>query len=1067
MLIRLHEPTSIAALDRLPPEHCVRLQRAVARSVERAADALRADGLTVAVARWAATSAGPAAGAARGRPREPYSELADEGDGRYLVPSFGDEGKPIAVEFEQDVLVPGKRDDAVLMTPGGDQVVRADWPKTLVVAARGIRYWFAGGSPHVLTPNVARAVRWGQVLFGGLGFAVFHRGGNGIGAFVTAPLTDPLRVGDLSGFSDRNLEIEGSRFQPVKDFARVVSPAAMSTVAVVTADHVTLLNILSGRSWHPVRFQQAMAAVSARERYVDPRDTELVANALLGPRRGGDADEALMVIVNFDRTMFAAIPWEQRADILEQLIDAWTGKREEIAILELIHATRSSSELEAIFATLRKRGIYEQLFDDLDGAVFSLLETLGEYRAGPPLDWHYVWQILVEVNPSIGVLSVDLSADPLRQLERTAAGMLDWLSGTVEGIWMLLSHPDQVLEGLAHLAELVWLVQKAQYGDQEAQQFVTLMVRKAGRSAALAIEGLRYADELGSPYGKRSTGAGIAGDILGRLKAMVLTEVLSWFVGIGEVKAAVAAVGLGDRLAALSKLLGALVWVGRTGEAAGEVARIQRVMRALGELAKIGESARLARIVELLPAEHAALITKLAREVRLAEDAGIEALRAAVAGKPELLRAVDEVGDALAVAGRLDARAAEVGGVTADMAAGLQRLLRESGWDRATLLTVVEDIPASRLDEFMHALGFVEPAAFRRWGPEAFRALGQRPRHLRLLREAGSDVFEASFRRHRGDWSAMERFIDGLDAERLRIADPAEYQRLLDRIRQGDAKAFEAVDDAFHGQQLAGASAAGRRPAYALERLKRANHRHLLHELDQIEKPAARDHLLDQLADLTDRELRGMDEVVRQNKIGGTQDWADLLLEFPAAERQSVLNLVADVGPHTSEGLDLALRPLFEFGTKNIQGGIGQLMAARTMMRRFPGRSLRFEVSQIRREVDIVVDGGSFPIHVEVKTNQTGSASYKKSQVVTDLVTHAGNHYDDLVYLYHPTVGGELPGIGNRMLRLFGDATTAPDPELVLAFQNWNLDLNQARADFQRWLGGVGTPGGNLTTYAL
>jgi hypothetical protein len=647
-----------------------------------------------------------------------------------------------------------------------------------------------------------------------------------------------------------------------------------------------------------------------------------------------------------------------------------------------------------------------------------------------------------------------------------ASGMVDWLSGTVEGIWMLLSRPDQVLEGLAHLAELLWLVEKAKYGDPEAQQFLTLMVRKAARSAALAIQGLRYADELGSPYGKRTTGAGIAGDIIGRLRAMVLTEVLSWFVGIGEVKAAIAAVSLGDRIAALAKLLGALVWLGRTGEALGDVARLQRVLRALGELAKVGEAARLARVVELLPAEHAALITKLAREVHLGEGAGIEALRAAVAGKPELLRAVDEVGDAMAVAGRLEARAAEVGGVTADMVSGLQRLLRDSGWDRATLTQLIDDVPAGRLDEFMHALGFVEPAAFRRWGPETFRALGQRPRHLRLIREAGSDVFEASLRRHHGDWSAMERFIDGLEAERLRIADPAEYQRLLDRLRQGDARAFDAIDDAFHGQQLGVAGAAGRRPAYALERIQRGNHRNLLGEIDQIENPVVRDRFLDQLADLTDRELRGMDEVVRQNKIGGTQDWADLLLELPAADRRSVLELVAEVGPRTTEGLDLALRRMLEFGAMDIQGGIGQLLAARTMMRRFPGRSLRFEVSQVRREIDIVVDG-TLPIHVEVKTNLAGSASFSKNQVVKDLVTHAGNHYDDLIYLYHPSVRGELPSIGDRMLRLFGDATTPPDAELVRAFQNWNLNLGQARADFQRWLGGVGTPGGNLTTYGL
>lgn len=144
----------------------------------------------------------------------------------------------------------------------------------------------------------------------------------------------------------------------------------------------------------------------------------------------------------------------------------------------------------------------------------------------------------------------------------------------------------------------------------------------------------------------------------------------------------------------------------------------------------------------------------------------------------------------------------------------------------------------------------------------------------------------------------------------------------------------------------------------------------------------------------------------------------------------------------------------------DIQGGLGQLFAARTLLNRFPGRRLRFEVSRIRREVDILMEGGPMPVAVEVKTNLTGQPSFDKREILKDLVTHAQTGYQDLLYLYHPSTQGQLENLGNRMLRLFGDANNNPDPELLRRFNAWGLDMDQARRNFQRWLDHDG-----ITTY--
>src|SRR2546425_9853754 len=106
-------------------------------------------------------------------------------------------------------------------------------------------------------------------------------------------------------------------------------------------------------------------------------------------------------------------------------------------------------------------------------------------------------------------------------------------------------------------------------------------------------------------------------------------------------------------------------------------------------------------------------------------------------------------------------------------------------------------------------------------------------------------------------------------------------------------------------------------------------------------------------------------------------------------------------------------------------------------------------------------------VHVEVKTNMPGRvaearASREWEQIVKDLAIHARSNYDDLLYLYHPSVRNQLPDLGREMLELFGDATKPADPDLLRLMNNQGLKINDARQAFQRWLANRG-----LTTYEL
>ena len=96
-------------------------------------------------------------------------------------------------------------------------------------------------------------------------------------------------------------------------------------------------------------------------------------------------------------------------------------------------------------------------------------------------------------------------------------------------------------------------------------------------------------------------------------------------------------------------------------------------------------------------------------------------------------------------------------------------------------------------------------------------------------------------------------------------------------------------------------------------------------------------------------------------------------------------------------------------------------------------------------------------MHVEVKTNMPGLSGGPAgfSGVGPDRQgprAHARSNYDDLMYLYHPDVTSQLPGLGQDMLRLFGDATTPTDPGLLRLLNAQGIPATKARQAFEHGL---------------
>jgi len=209
----------------------------------------------------------------------------------------------------------------------------------------------------------------------------------------------------------------------------------------------------------------------------------------------------------------------------------------------------------------------------------------------------------------------------------------------------------------------------------------------------------------------------------------------------------------------------------------------------------------------------------------------------------------------------------------------------------------------------------------------------------------------------------------------------------------------------------------------AIDRLAERRYEALLIEL-ATEPDANTPRYLQAIEGLSDDAVRGLDIVREYNEMGRSLLWSDFL-EFDPASREGTLTLIQDVAPHSDATFLKVLRDIDTdapsrpnkagaFFVTQIQGSLGQLLAARTLLRQHPGARLSFEVSMIGggRRYDIIVHASGGAIHVEVKTNLQGasgrtspsspSSGNARTEAHQDILLHAGNDFRTLIWMFHP-----------------------------------------------------------------
>jgi hypothetical protein len=271
--------------------------------------------------------------------------------------------------------------EQIAVTP--DRVIEQQPPfqGALVLALPGNHYIKVQAHRYATTTDPTHAVTWGRLLFGTTTWAVVSQ---------TKPSGE--RLYDVAGLDQRLTEAD-LRVQPLDPNARSVPGATGAFFARV------LPSLPGGYAVESVYFPdggrtaptpQAFAGfaerlAAAREEPRLPLDLAQVRAAvfsnidlLLASGDSDDLEKAADLLAELDATAFSLVDADTRVRYLTALVKAWTNEPQEKAIVEIFKSVTSKGELETIIKQLRGAGIWDQLFDDLDSELWSLLIALGE-----------------------------------------------------------------------------------------------------------------------------------------------------------------------------------------------------------------------------------------------------------------------------------------------------------------------------------------------------------------------------------------------------------------------------------------------------------------------------------------------------------------------------------------------------------------------------------------------------------------------------------------------------------------------------------------------------------------
>jgi len=513
----------------------------------------------------------------------------------------------------------------------------------------------------------------------------------------------------------------------------------------------------------------------------------------------GDFEQAARRLAELDAHAFALVDWETKARYLRMLADAWTREAEEIAIIEILKSCESKSELDAALGRLKEWKKYDKLFRDVNSQIWNLLVEVGK-RFGDP--GSITLKFLTELLQDAGILPHNLreftlkialelagpiiSRDVFAEIEEAARSFVEFVGNTIEGILMLVVHPEKVIDAVGQLAKLALTVQLAQMGYPPSVNFINNVLKNMAQQVGYGLKGARI--------------LGLSEQMLRQIKWAILWEVASWFIGIGEVKALAST----EKLAAIGKFLRALRLLIGVADEERLASRLEHLARLLSKVSEVGHEENILRLLSHLPEDD---IAHLGRLLKSADVHAVQTFAELQAKHPKLWEAASHAKGRVEALHALESR---VGGLTENLVKGYQKLASRSGFSHQELVELMKTVPKEHAELFMKAVQAIPEGAFggdigaRSFG--FFKGLSERPRSMKFLVDNGYETFSALYRHAGYKVAYFEEYLDALEDLARRLPPEqfsVEYRRLLDRLRNNDSTLFSELNDALNVRRTA------------------------------------------------------------------------------------------------------------------------------------------------------------------------------------------------------------------------------------------------------------------------
>src|SRR5262245_47502702 len=775
MKARYHIPVRATWQVEPPSEERTRIERAIMIAIERAVKSKAQQGSEIV----ASEIQGP------GGTSELFESSRYRSDaGTYAIPSYQKQGAPVqvpVVSFEPEHIT---------LTP--DRVIEDKPPfqGALVLALQGNRYVKVQAHRYATTTDPIHAVTWGHLLFGTTTWAIVSR---------------PQRSGDLlyyvAGLGERLTEAD-LRVQPFDPTSRPVPGATGAFFGYVLPSLpggyvVESVYFPDGGRTAPTRqaftgFTGRLAAAHEQPRLLlDPRTVRVAVfrniDLLLASGNSDDLEKAAELLAELDATAFSLVDADTRLRYLTALVKAWTSEPQEKAIVEIFKSVKDRKELENVIKQLHDAKIWDQLFDDLDSELWSLLITLGKrFGDKSPLSFDSLLKWLLEaklIQPVPGVRitdkGIEISLDAIAEAYEAARSFIRFIGNFFESLWMFIAHPEKVVDAVGQLAKMNLTVQLASIGHLESIKAIQQALAAIAEQALYALKGAAV------------TGMGPA--IERRIKWAIIWEVASWFIGVGEIKAAAEGIGISERLAAVGRILGVLGFAGKAVEGERVAAKLETLARLFSRTSKtLAKEEDALRFISRLPSEDVARLGQALEKLELHEATDLA----------RLIETNTEIGDALRKAEVLSEFSHAAGGLTDDVAEAFALLSRNGRLPPDEIRGLLYALPEGQHARFARAVRSIPPSAFGPGGSASagfLDMLASSPQRMDAMLQIGYGSFASIYRRAGNSVERMDHYLSTLAEleQRLPPANRAiEYRRLLDQLERGDAQAWLELENA-------------------------------------------------------------------------------------------------------------------------------------------------------------------------------------------------------------------------------------------------------------------------------